>query len=254
MFESILKNINLTADEIKVYELLLTQGEMSARQVIVGASLKRGTTYYVLRGLKNKGLVEEFAKYKKSYFRLEPPSRLRGYLEGRVRQIKESSATLESALPEMLSQYNLVLHKPGIRFYEGLEGIKEVHRQILNEKKEILAYVYIDNELEKPLAGFWEWYYKERRRNNIFVRSLSPNNEDGVKYQLNDKEQLRETRLVPQDKFLFSIEKNICGHKVAFISLKESLATIVESPEIATTERSIFELAWNEAGRTNLSR
>jgi hypothetical protein len=47
------------------------------------------------------------------------------------------------------------------------------------------------------------------------VRSITIDNIDGRKYQAQDAEQLRETRLVPAEQFPFEIEKNIVGNKVA---------------------------------------
>lgn len=245
MYEQVLKQAGLTADEIKVYELLLKEGELPAHSVITGTQLKRGTAYNVLRNLKGKGLLEEFEKHKKSYFRLEPPSRLRDYLETQKRRLEESASMLEGVLPQLVSQYSLVLGKPGVRFYEGFEGIKEVHRQILAEGKEILAYVFIDEEIEKPLDDFWRWYFKERKKKQIYVRAIAADNQAGVNYKSRDEQELRQTKLVPQAQFPLTIEKNICGHKLALISMREKIATVIESAEIAATERSIFELAWN---------
>lgn len=243
MFESILKNINLTADEIKVYELLLAQGEMSARQVIVGAGLKRGTAYYVLRGLKTKGLVEEFAKYKKSYFRLEPPSRLRDYIEGRVRQIKESSATLESALPEMLSQYNLVLHKPGIRFYEGKEGLMKIYEDTLRQaNSEILVFrsIYDCSVLDN---NFFDSYTKERAKKNINTKIFSPNLDTDKEIDIKLK---KERRLLVNLNEL-ETEIDIYGSKVAFLAFRgDNIGTIIESDAVASTMRKIFNALWNK--------
>ena len=248
MFENILTQAGLTKDEVRVYELLLKEGELAAHSVITGALLKRGTAYNVLRALKKKGLLEEFQRHKKSYFRLEPPSRLRDYLQQKEQQVKESASTLEAVLPQLVSQYSLVLGKPGVRFYEGYEGIRGVHRQILAEQKEILAYVFIDEETEEPLNDFWKWYFKERKKKQIHVRAIAADNQAGIDYKFRDQAELRETKLVPQAQFPLTIEKNICGNKLALISMREQMATVIESAEIAATERSIFELAWKSAG------
>ncbi len=244
MYENVLTQAGLNADEVRVYELLLKEGELPAHSVITGAQLKLGPAYNVLKALKKKGLLEAFEKHKKSYFRLEPPSRLRDYVETQKRRVEESAGMLEGVLPQLVSQYSLVLGKPGVRFYEGFAGIKTVHQQILAEQKEILAYVFIDDDLEKPLDDFWKWYFKERKKKQIHVRAIAADNEAGIEYKSRDEAELRETRLVPQDQFPLTIEKNICGNKLALISMREQMATVIESAEIATTERSIFELAW----------
>jgi len=85
------------------------------------------------------------------------------------------------------------------------------------------------------------------------VRAVTPNTKEGIEYQKNDKEQIRETRLVPLEKFPFNIEKNIVGNKVAFFSTHEGklIITIIENKEIADAERAIFELAWFQAEHYN---
>ena len=65
----------------------------------------------------------------------------------------------------------------------------------------------------------------------------------------NDKAEYRETFLVPQDKFSLPTDIEIYGNKVMFASWREKLGVIIESQEIATTLRSVFKLALEEAKR-----
>ncbi len=145
------------------------------------------------------------------------------------------------------------MEKPIIRVLEGVEGIKKANLEVLQEKKEILAYVYNDETIDRELNAFFNQYYTTRIRDQIFVRSITPKTKAGVEYQKLDKEQLRKTYLIPEDKFPINIEKNIVGNKVVFFSKQNNvlIATIIDNKAIADAERAIFELAWREAERYN---
>jgi len=247
MFEQILANLSLSKDEISVYELLLKEGELSARQVITGANLKRGTAYYVLRGLKTKGLVEEFAKHKKSYFRLEPPNRLRDYMAQRAEKIKETTSTLEAVLPQMLSQYNLVLNKPGIRFYEGLEGVKLVAMDSLNSRTEI--YSYIDNEaVNKYISDINRDYLKESRKLKIKKKMITIDSPYIHEHVKDMDPETREVRII-DSKLSFATVMQIYDNKVSYMTLTDQsmIGVIIEDTAIYTMHHMLFETMWSQA-------
>ena len=60
---------------------------------------------------------------------------------------------------------------------------------------------------------------------------------------------MRETALVPRDKYSFSPEINIYDNKVMIASWKEKMGIIIESKEIADAMKKIYELAWAESKR-----
>ena len=64
---------------------------------------------------------------------------------------------------------------------------------------------------------------------------------------LNDnKQELRQTLMIPKNKFSITNEINIYQDKVAIISLgEEKVGVIIKSKQIADTQRAIFNLLWN---------
>ena len=60
---------------------------------------------------------------------------------------------------------------------------------------------------------------------------------------------MRETAIVPADKYYFSPEINIYDDKVMIASWKEKLGIIIESHEISDAMKKVFELSWAEAKR-----
>ena len=125
----------------------------------------------------------------------------------------------------------------------------KANREVLAEKKEILAYLVVNKDIDTKMANYWKEYYDERIKNNIHVRAITSDTVAGKEYKKRDLEELRETKLVPADQFPLAIEKNIVGDKVVFFSTANGLlvSTIIDNKEIADTERAIFELAWKQA-------
>ncbi len=64
-----------------------------------------------------------------------------------------------------------------------------------------------------------------------------------------DKNELRESRLIPTEQYSFTPEIQFFDDKVIIASWKETLGIIIESQEISDSFKVIFELAWQEADR-----
>ena len=79
------------------------------------------------------------------------------------------------------------------------------------------------------------------------MRAIVEDSELGRKHKEQDKEELRKTRLVPKEKFPFKNEINIYGDKVMIASYADLMAVVLESKDVAQTQRAFFELAWEGA-------
>ncbi len=249
LYIDIFSKLGLTQEQADIYESLLNNGPQGASELAKTTKVKRTYIYAVVKELIKKGLVIEGTHGNKTKFRPQSPETLRSHAETQKTKAELALKELESALPNLISQYQLTEFKPVVRTFEGEEGTIKANLEVLSEKKDILAYLVINPTIDKQLEKFWKEYYNLRIKNNIHVRAITSNTPEGISYQKRDKEELRETRLVPKDKFNIAIEKNIVGNKVAFFSFYNGtlIATIIENKEIADAERAIFELAWKQA-------
>ncbi len=244
-----LKQVGLSDKQAKVYLAALELGEASALQISRHSGVNRVTCYQALDRLAAEGLVREVKVEGKSRFVAEMPKKLLENLLDRKINTERQILALEKVLPELESLYNYSEVKPKIRFYEGVEGLKQIYQDTLEEKKEILAftaYHRVDASLKRWLD---KYYIPQRVKRNIFAKVIAPSSEFARKFKRLDSRQNRHTLLVPADKFPFSIEVNIYGNKVAIISFvkKEMMGVIIESKEVAATFRLIFQLAWQGA-------
>ena len=103
--------------------------------------------------------------------------------------------------------------------------------------------------MHDALPNYFPDYYKRRTKKGISIRAIIPMNEKGTERVSKDKDESRESALVPEGQFSFIPEINIYDNKVMIASWKEKLGIIIESAEIADAMKKIYELAWAEAKR-----
>ena len=236
-----LTQFGLNEKQAIIYLALLELGASSAINLAKKTGTLRTTVYDVLIELEKKGLLSQTKKGKKRFFLAEDPENL-----GRI--LEEKKEKLKSLMPALKGLLNTSGTKPVIRYYEGQNGIKEVYRDTLKYEGELVAYV-TENIIAKLGQDFADEYKIKRVKSKITARVIGPDTPEIVEYKKTDQKDLKETRLVDKDEFSFSIEMNIYGNKLAFMSFSESLGLIIESNEIAKSMRFLFELAWKGAGK-----
>jgi len=236
---NVLKQFDLNDKESQVYLAMLELGQAKVQEISIKANIKRTTAYDILSSLIGQGLVGQTQKGKKRLFYAEEPEKL-------YKLLKEKQEKLNDILPILKSLYNTAGSKPKIRYYEGAAGLKNVYRDTLTYQGELLAFV-TENIIKNLGQDFAAEYISKRTKAKISVRAIAPDTEEMISYKKTDKEFIKQTRLVAKEKFPFTIEMNIYGNKLAFMSFKESLGIIIESNEIANNLRLLFELAWSGA-------
>ena len=152
-------------------------------------------------------------------------------------------------LPDLIVMHN-VEDRPKIRFYEGVEGLKQVYDDTLTAKHGILACSTYE-DMHKVLPNYFPGYYEKRAKKNIFARGIVPDTPLSRERRIRDPQEARELAFVSQKDFPIPTEIDIYDNKVMIASWKEKLGVIIESQEIADTLKSIFELALLQAKRTD---
>lgn len=240
MLEKKLENLGLNEKEAKVYLASLELGQTNVQRLAKKSGVKRTTLYDIIESLKGKGLLSFVAKGKKTLYFAEDPRVLEQQIEGK-------KAFLKKIMPELLSIANVLDKKPKIRYFEGIEGIKEVYKDTLNYPgRELLAWVSEEAVLAFDEKFLNEYYLPKRIEKKIWVRAVAPDKPYMQKYKGLDEKSLRRTKLFSMEDFLVEVEINLYGdNKIAIISFGEKISLIIESQKIFNTLKSIFELNWN---------
>jgi sugar-specific transcriptional regulator TrmB len=239
MFQKELENLGLDNKEVQVYLSLLEIGEASIAKISKKSGVKRTTVYNAIEALKEKGLVSSTVKRQSTLYIAEDPRKLE-------QELSEKMLSLKNILPELLSISNFIDKKPKIKFFEGFGGLKDVYMDTLNyPDRELLAWIsekYVESFDENFL---YDYYVPERVKRKIWVRALAPDDPHISRFKEEDEKSLRRTRLIPTEKYPFSVEINLYGkNKIGIVSFEEKIGLIVESEKIYGTLKSIFEINW----------
>lgn len=242
-----LADLGFQDKEARVYLALLGLGRSTVSVIARKAGINRTTGYDILDSLSAMGLVSVSGKEPKQEYEAEPPEKIIAFIEKSLENEGEKLKRAQEIIPELAS-IRVVGDRPRVRFYEGQDGLKQVYEDTLTSSEPIRAYATVD-DMHRGLPGYFPKYYARRAGKGIAIRAIVPKTPIGIERATHDKEELRETALVPPDQFCFSPEINIYDNKVMIASWREKLGIIIESAEIADAMKKIYELAWAEAKR-----
>lgn len=252
MIQKILQNIGLTDKEISVYLAALELGPQPASVIANKARLNRSTTYVILTELLRRGLMSRFNRADIQHYAAAQPEALVEYTNRKQREYEQYGEELKDILLELKSLTNPLSIKPRVRFYDGEEGVKTVMEDTLTSKETLLCYSSLDKWLTGPLNQYIRDYGHRRvYEKKILLQTLVHSEGTGKNYYLKEYPKvLSKIRFIPKDISIFDNEVNIYGNKVSIVSLtpNQMFGIIIESQEIADTQKSIFKLAWKGCG------
>ena len=244
----VLKAVGLDDKEAELYLVGLQLGSSPASEYAKAVGFNRITTYNALEELVRRGHFTMMRKVRGKWYAPVAPEYL-------ALEARKNAEALNRMLPELRSLQGSQYRKPHVRYYEGWEGVRHVYEDTLTAKSELLNFAN-----SAVVRVFWpnydEEYVAQRVRHGIHLRGIAPDDEAGQRVHGEDTQRLREIRLVPASDFDFTNEINIYDHKVAICSFDSGLrgssadmfGIIIESKEVAETQRQIFEMAWRYAG------
>jgi len=238
-----LTNLGFSAKEASVYLALLELGPSTTSEISRVAKINRTTGYDILESLVRDGLVNPIGESKIQKFVAENPDKVIVFLENKIKLGEQRLKQAYNLLPELFSIYN-VDEKPKVKYYEGIDKVKEAFEDTLTAEVEIVGYAVGTDAFTAVSEEYLRDYFKRRVAKNIKVRVIAPDDPDTLKVIAHDKEELRESLVVPRDKFYFTTETNIYNNKIIIVSWKEKFAVLIESKEIADAQKKVFELAW----------
>ncbi len=243
-----LQDLGLSEKEARVYLAALELGPTTAEKLSVHAKVNRSTTYVQLESLMKEGLISTYEEGKKTYFAPESPELLKRLLAKQKDAISSKERDLTSFLPELLRQYEGAGERPVVRFFPGKEGITAVREEVLTTKDEELLVIFSSDKMSQLYTVEQLFAYSARRTSlGIHSKALYTNknyfskdfNQPGV-------DKLTEHRFVPN--LPLSIDIRIFDDKTAIFSLEGNIfAMIIESKQIASSMKLIFNFLWEQA-------
>lgn len=249
MFDTnLLEKAGLTRTQIDVYFFLLKNTGARAGLIAQSIGRPRGVAYKALDDLLLLGLVEKKERRGKvAIFQALHPSSLEKLFEEKIKEDKKSHQEFMVALPDFVSQYNLSLNKPGVRFYEGLEGVKRVIDDNLKSKN--VVYTYADmEEVDKYIKEINAQYAKKRDRLKLEKKILLVDSDYTKKVLENYDKSNIEIKFVKRVTHFATIMQ-IYDDKISYVTLlpDKMMGVIIQDKSIYAMHRALFESMWENA-------
>lgn len=249
-----LREVGLNDGQAAAYAALLRGGAMRASEAAKKIGRKRAIVYRNLQELQVLGLVERSEGVGEvSVFSAKHPSCLDELVSREEKRLRANRALLAGALSELSSEFNLSSGKPGVRFFEGKEGVERVLEDSLRVREGETIFTYADIEaVEKHMRAINERYVKKRERLKIKKKALILDTPFAREYMKSYYTAVTDTRLIsPATPVPFRSLMEIYDGKVSYVTFEKErmIGVIVEDRAIYDMHRYLFESMWEKAER-----
>lgn len=236
--KKILLGLNLKEKEAELYIACLQANPSTVTTLAKRARVQRTEVYSIADKLVQKGLFQRSQKDGKTSFFAVPPDTL-------VEIEKQRLYSLEQALPELKSFDNSdASKKPKILYFEGENAIEQINADTLKHTGEVLAFT-TPNFVNKDNGQWSKEYIKKRVDLGNKARVIGESSTELLNLKKRDSQELRETKILPQDIFKSNIEIGMYDNKTFICDYKNNFGFIIEGEEISNVLKKIFNIVWN---------
>ena len=242
-----LQKLGLSDKEALVYLAALELGPTPVQVISRKAEVNRATTYVMIESLLQKGLMSTFDKGKKTLYTAEKPERLHRIVHHERAAVDEKESVIKRILPDLEAVSDAAGERPKVSFYEGEEGFEAMRETIFSQKVEEMEDVISYDDLNHLLdQSHWKKHNERLKAKKVKGRALYTS-ESGRK-PTTDHGGYWHYKQLPHKLFPMHGELTVYGNHVAMVALRGKLVgVIIESKEMATMVRTLFELAWKQA-------
>lgn len=242
-----LKNIGLSNEQIAIYQVLLEYGKLPASTIASKSNISRVITYKILDQLVSLGIVTKIEQEKAvAVFSPADPENLKKLVDMKKQELVNLETNCDAAISLLKPQFNILRDKPGVRFYEGPEGIKKVLEDSLFAEEIIYSYADID-AIDSRIPEINKEYVAKRSKRNIHKKAILPDTPHARELLKNYHSDITETKLVKLSLESFPTVMQIYDGKVSYITFsdKDMIGTIIEDKNIYQMHKALFEYLWS---------
>lgn len=238
---NILKEAGLTENEAKVYFVMLSLGPTTILKIARVSEIKRPTVYLIIESLKQKGLVNIDIKSFKKLYVAENPEKLEFVLENKVNQFKKH-------LSQFSAIFSLKENESTIKYYDGLEAVKNVYEQLLKDIDPGEDYLVLSDarqwlNLDKE---YFMDFTERRGKLPIKIKLLMQDSEE-AKYLCKFQQNFNfEAKILSGDTKL-TTTLIVTPERVVINQLVNPImAIVIENQSIINMHKEMFEIMWRE--------
>lgn len=240
--------IGLENRDKKVYETLVAYPGSSLRRIAAETGINRGTVYESIKQLADRGLVGSIEVGKQRRYTASEPHTILELLRERQTQAllaERNALAYIQALPK--PQTDSTGSTPFATFYEDLEGIAAILRDVIATCKHSKSHAYRVISTKRVRQHMYQNYpnFTQRRiAEGISVRALAVGT-GGVQDDLSERKWVEATRGEAPNCYTL-----IYGNKTAFITMDDAnvlSGIVIDNPGVAQLQKELFDHLWQRA-------
>jgi predicted transcriptional regulator len=247
-----LSELGLSSDEIAVYLYLLENGTKTALEIARGTNLARTKIYRITETLGNRQIVVEQVDNRGSKFAAVHPESFESMISAERAKLDEKQAMLKVLVPELESRMSTLQESSHVRFYRGLDGLKQVTWNSLKAKGELLTYEIGNLDHFIPQKGQAEDLRQRFLEKKIKIRTLQ--NQEEMEGWTDVSEMIRkywEARHISRETLTITSDILIYNNVYTMYRFQDDDIFCVEvyNQQLVDMQRQIFEVLWNMASK-----
>jgi len=227
-----LKNIGLSDGEIKVYQALIKQGEMTILELAKTARMNRSYCYELLERLLAKGFVGKQLVHNRTYWKAMPREHV-------LACIDEVRKNVDTAL-QQLSRTQKLNGSREITLFKGQRGVKAVCDAITNSTTKVIGFG-AEGQIVKHLPYSHKHIFDAIRKNKVRFELIALKNKVPVV-----KDSLTKTKSFAKA-FDTCVEINVYEDKTVLFFWKDDLeALVIKDKDVANSFRNYHKQFWEK--------
>lgn len=119
-----LRQLGFSEKEANIYLYLVNNQPQTAAELARSLGESRTNIYMVLEKLVQRGVIANDDNEPVRRFAAVDPSSLRNLLKDKQREVILAKQALDTALPDLITSFNLGQQRPGVVYLEGMSGLK----------------------------------------------------------------------------------------------------------------------------------
>lgn len=236
----------------KVLLDIVKHGESKVTDISSRLNMPKSSVYDALSTLVHKSLINEYSDDKGKTFGVADKEQLNGIHAEKMDEMKKAHASLLAFMSSNIGEESVA--KPKIKFYSGINGIKQAFRDMpwSNKYKETYMLWPTTDMIEMD-EDFFRWHGTQRFKYGVMIYAIEKHNDRKLQnknheWLKNDKKSnLVEVRYLPKN-VDWKMSYWIYGNKCLFASGgKEKIAFTIHSKEFCDMMMLMWREAWKVA-------
>lgn len=166
MYQDLFQRLGLSKNEARIYEILLREGALSVSDIAAKSNVHRRNVYDALGRLAERDLVFEMLESRENKYQAAPPEKLKELVQEKERE-------LFAIMPELQGLYEAVPHSDEVYITKGIEGWKNMLRDMLRAGKDVYAIGPKDRMVDQNFPHVFEQFEREAKKKGMALRHVA---------------------------------------------------------------------------------